>query len=116
MGTNSGKDYKECEYCGLLIQNANSCCKRTDCKVVSAEKVKRPCRDCGKEIGNDVFTCCDDCWDIFLGKKESGEKSEEESELEAIVELEDYIDSLFFPKDAQQVMHYLKSKFTITRK
>lgn len=72
-------DYRECGDCGLLIQNANSCCKRTHCKVKSAENPK------------------------------------EESEPEAIVELEDYIDSLFFPKDAQQVMHYLKSNFTIIR-
>jgi len=29
----------------------------------NAEAVERPCMMCKKEIGNDVFTVCDGCWD-----------------------------------------------------
>jgi hypothetical protein len=41
-------------------------------------KIERPC-DCGKEIGNDVFTICDECWEKEYPKckeKESDEKDE----------------------------------------
>ena len=26
-------------------------------------EIQDPCIKCGKEIGNDVFTVCDNCWD-----------------------------------------------------
>lgn len=44
-------------------------CKMVASRIVSEIKAKvegmiqRPCQKCGKEIGNDVFTVCDPCWD-----------------------------------------------------
>ena len=37
----------------------------------SQEEVKRPCNKCGQEIGNNVFTVCDDCWDDDEPQEES---------------------------------------------
>lgn len=62
------KDKKAMKALGELVKLASKVDPKDSVKPIEGES---ECADCKKEIGNNIFTICDDCWDkSFLLKKQ----------------------------------------------